>query len=191
MTDSILWYTTRAAGIVSLILLTAVVCLGILQVVRWGSPGWPRFLSAALHGNIALLSIVFLVVHIVVAVIDPFTSLGWASALVPFSSGYRQVWLGLGGVSMYLVGALIATSLLRSRLGLRTWRIVHWLAYGAWPLAVLHGLGTGSDTGAPWLWAVDGVCIAAVVAALGWRITATRSARRELEAALPLRTVRR
>jgi methionine sulfoxide reductase heme-binding subunit len=185
MTGSLLWYTTRAAGIVSLILLTAVVCLGVLTVVRWGRPGWPRFLSAQLHRNLALLSIVFLVVHVVVAVVDPYTSLGWASALVPFSSPYRQVWLGLGGVSLYLIGAIVFSSLLRPRLGQRAWRIVHWLSYGAWPLAVLHGLGTGSDTGAPWLWLINAACIGAVAAAVCWRLVATRSARLELEAALP------
>jgi methionine sulfoxide reductase heme-binding subunit len=185
MSDSILWYATRGAGIVSMILLTGVVCLGVLTTVRWQRAGWPRFLSAELHSNVALLSIAFLVVHIVVAVVDPFTSLGWASAFVPFSSDYRTVWLGLGSVATYLFAAIIVTSLLRNHIGLRTWRVIHWLAYACWPLALLHGIGTGSDTGAPWLWLVDALCIAAVGGAVAWRFSVTPSPRSEHDAALP------
>ena len=64
MSDQILWFASRGSGIVSLVLSTAVVCLGILTVVRWQSPGWPRFLTVALHRRVALLSIVFLAIHI-------------------------------------------------------------------------------------------------------------------------------
>src|SRR5437588_11201851 len=101
MTESLMWYATRGAGIVSLILLTAVVCLGILTSVHWQRPGWPRFLTAQLHQSISLLSLVFLAIHIVVAVVDPYTSLGLA-AIVPFASGYRTIWLGWAGVALSL-----------------------------------------------------------------------------------------
>jgi methionine sulfoxide reductase heme-binding subunit len=185
MSDSILWYATRGAGIVSLILLTAVMCLGILTTVRWQRPGWPRFLSAELHSNVALLSIVFLVIHIVIAVVDPYTALGWASAFVPFSSDYRTLWLGLGSIAMYLFAALIVTSLLRNHLGLGTWRLVHWTAYLCWPVALLHGIGSGSDTGAPWLWLVDAACIVAVLGATAWRFSVVPSPRSEHDAVLP------
>ncbi len=185
MSASVLWYATRGAGLVSQVLLTVVVCLGILTVARWGRPGWPRFLTAEFHRNVALLAVVFLAVHILIAVLDPFTSLGLAAALIPFSSPYRQFWLGLGVVAMYLVGAIIITSLLRTHLGHRTWRAIHWLSYGAWPIAIAHGLGTGSDSGALWAWLLNGTCVAAVVGALAWRTQATAALRTEIDAALP------
>src|SRR5512142_2074226 len=134
MTDTVLWYATRGAGIVSLLMITAVVVLGILAAIRWQIPSWPRFLTTGLHRNLALLSIVFLALHIVTAVIDPFTVLGPIAALVPFASPYRRLWLGLGVVAMDLGLALIVTSLLRARLGQAAWRAVHWLAYAAWPM---------------------------------------------------------
>jgi sulfoxide reductase heme-binding subunit YedZ len=186
MIEALPWYITRAAGMVSLILLTAGVCLGLLTAARWQRPGWPRFLTAEVHRTIALLSVVFLVVHVVVAVVDPYASLGWASAMVPFSSPYRQLWLGLGGVSMYLVAAMIVTSVLRGRIGHRTWRAVHLGAYAAWPLAVIHGLGTGTDSVAAWSWVVNAACVAAVVACLLLRVRVQREARAELEVALPM-----
>ena len=74
------------------------------------------------------------------------------------------------------------TSLLRARVGQRAWRAVHWLAYGAWPLAVLHGIGTGSDTSAWWMRAIDIGCVAAVGAAVAWRLAAGRSNRSRLAA---------
>jgi sulfoxide reductase heme-binding subunit YedZ len=172
MTDSVLWYATRGAGAVALVLLTGVVVLGILSALRWGAPAWPRFLTAGLHRNLALLSVVFIPLHVVTAVVDPFTSLGWTAALVPFSSYYRTLWLGLGVVALDLLVALVVTSLLRQVIGHRSWRLVHWLAYACWPVALLHGLGTGSDTTRPWMLVLEVACIGAVLGAVGWRLAA-------------------
>ncbi len=190
MTTNILWYVTRGAGIASLLMLTGVVALGIVTAVRWQRPGLPRFLTAELHRSLSLLTVVFLAIHIVIAVADPYTSLGWAAALLPFSSPYRQVWLGLGGVAMYLIAAIIVTSLLRPHLGRRSWRAVHWLTYAAWPIALIHGLGTGTDTGAVWMWALDAACFLTVVVAVIWRATAADRATVVRESALPPRSQR-
>ena len=174
MTDSVLWYATRGAGIVSLLMITAVVVLGILAAVRWQVPSWPRFLTTGLHRNLALLSIVFLAVHIVTAVVDPFTALGPIAAIVPFASPYRRLWLGLGVVAMDLGIALVVTSLLRARLGQAAWRAVHWVAYAAWPMAMLHSIGTGSDTSALWMRLIYGACGAIVLGAVAWRVSIQR-----------------
>ncbi len=134
MNDQLLWFASRGAGIVSLILLTAVTVLGLMSVVRWQRPGWPRFLTADLHSNLALLSVIFVGVHIISAVIDPFAKLGVSAAVVPFASAYRPLWVGLGVISVYLVLSVVITSLLRERIGQRAWRAVHWVAYAGWPL---------------------------------------------------------
>lgn len=172
MSDQILWFASRGSGVVSLVLSTAVVCLGLLTVVRWQRPGLPRFLTVEFHRRVALLSIVFLAIHIVTAIIDPYTSLGVLAAVVPLASSYRPVAVALGVISVDLTLAIIVTSLLRERIGHRVWRAVHWLAYGAWPLAVLHGLTAGTDAFAPWMLVIEGLCVLAVGAALAWRLTA-------------------
>jgi predicted ferric reductase len=179
--DQILWFATRGAGIVLLLLFTAVTCLGILTVMRWQNASWPRFLSAELHRNLALLSIVFLVIHVVTAILDPFVSLGWLSVVVPLTSDYRPLWVGLGALSVDLFIAIVVTSLLRARFGQRVWRAVHWLAYAAWPLAVLHSLGTGSDSDSWWLRQIDLVCAFVVAGAVLWRVVWGRSNRSRLE----------
>jgi sulfoxide reductase heme-binding subunit YedZ len=171
MSSQLLWYTTRGAGAVSLVLLSAVVILGLLARLRFESRGWPRFLSAAVHGDLALMTLVFLVLHIVTAVVDPFTHLGLA-ALVPFGSYYRTLWLGLGAIAFELLIAIVATSLFRRHIGARIWRAIHWLAYASWPVAVLHGIGTGTDNTALWMVVIDIVCVGAVGGALLWRMIA-------------------
>jgi predicted ferric reductase len=170
LNDTILWYTTRGAGAVSLVLLSAVVVLGVLSSLRFEVPSWPRFLTTGLHRNLALTAVVFLALHIVTAVVDPFTHLGWLAAVIPFSSYYRTFWLGLGVIAVELLVAITITSLVRGLVGHSAWRAIHWLAYASWPIAVVHGFGTGTDNLSAWMLAIDVVCIAAVVVAVGARL---------------------
>ena len=180
MNEQLLWFASRGSGVVSLIMLTAVTVLGLISIVRWQRPSWPRFLTADLHSNLALLSVVFVAVHVTSAVLDPFAKLGITAAAIPFASSYRPIWVGLGVISVYLFVAMIITSLLRERIGQRTWRAVHWVAYAGWPLAVAHGLGSGSDAFAPWMLVIQGLCIAAVAIAFVLRVVAGRSNRDKL-----------
>ncbi|WP_406205089.1 ferric reductase-like transmembrane domain-containing protein [Kitasatospora sp. NBC_01560] len=165
-----LWYATRAGGTVALLLLTATVVLGIAV----GGKGAPRrigrFEVGLLHRNLAVLTLAFLALHIATAVLDPFVHLDWAAAVAPFGASYRPLWLGLGTVAFDLLLAVLATSALRLRLGRGRWKAVHWLAYAAWPLALFHAAGTGSDTRLPLqLWLYAG-CLATVVVAVWWRL---------------------
>jgi hypothetical protein len=169
-----LWYLTRGTGFVALILLTASVVLGIAEVTRWTSRRFPRFVTAALHKNISLLVLVFLAMHIITAIVDSFAPIGWLDVVIPFRSPYRPLWLGLGAVAVDLLLALTITSLLRKRIGYRSWRAVHWAAYACWPVAFLHGLGTGSDTSVRWSLLLSLACLAAVVAAVAWRLSTAR-----------------
>ena len=169
MSDTVLWYASRGTGVVSLVLLTGVVALGILSAMRWQSPSWPRFLTTGFHRNLALTTLVFLAVHIVTAVVDPFTALGWNAALIPFSSSYRRLWLGLGVIAIYLLLAIVATSLLRPLFGYRVWRAIHWLTYAMWPIALIHGIGTGTDPRFVWMLAIEVICVGSVASAILWR----------------------
>ena len=165
-----LWYATRATGLVALVLLTASMALGLLSSVRFERPDWPRFVTLGLHRNLSLLALAFTVVHVLTTVLDSFVSIPLQDAFIPFISIYRPLWVGLGAIAFDLMLALIATSLLRTRMGLRTWRLVHWTAYLCWPVAVLHGLGTGSDTQVRWVLAVTVLCVAVIAGLCAWRL---------------------
>lgn len=147
-------YAARAAGLVTLLLLTASVLLGVITAGRFSSDRWPRFLTAGLHRNISLLVLVFLALHVSTTVFDTFVSIPVAAAFVPFVSSYKTFWLGLGAIALDLLLALSITSLLRNRLGHRSWRRVHWLAYACWPIGLAHGLGAGTDRATTWVFAL-------------------------------------
>jgi sulfoxide reductase heme-binding subunit YedZ len=169
---SALWYLTRGTGATTLILLTVSAVLGVINVRRATVPGVPRFVLERVHRNASLLALGFLAVHIITAVTDPFAPIRLIDAVIPFTSAYRPVWLGLGALASDLLIAVAITSLLRRRLGYRSWRATHWFAYAAWPIAVVHGLGTGSDAKTKWLLALTAVCVLAVLTAVVTRIRA-------------------
>jgi DMSO/TMAO reductase YedYZ heme-binding membrane subunit len=170
------WYATRASGVVSLVLLTAVVALGVAGSLRLRSERWPRFVVTGLHRNLTLLTLAFLTGHVVTTLLDSFTPIGVRDAFIPFLASYRPIWLGLGAVAFDLLLALTVTSLLRARVGYRAWRSLHWLAYAAWPVALAHGLGTGSDARFGWLQALAAGCVLLVVAALAARLYSSPAA---------------
>jgi Ferric reductase like transmembrane component len=172
---TVLWYTARSTGYVSLLMLTAILVLGIVTAMRLESREWPRFLSQAVHRNLSLTVLVFLAIHIVTSVVDPFAGIAVLNTILPFTGSYRPVWLGLGVLSMELLVALTITSLLRHRIGFRWWRIIHFAAYACWPLAVLHTLGTGSDVRSAWALVLSLGCVGAVVGAIVWRVTSGRA----------------
>ncbi|OLZ63477.1 ferric reductase [Streptomyces sp. IMTB 2501] len=170
LTGSPLWYASRASGTLALVLLTATVALGIASGGRAAPRRIGRFEIGLLHRNLSLLTLAFLTMHVVTAVLDPFVHLGWAVSVVPFGASYRPLWLGLGTAAFDLLLAVLVTSALRQRLGVRRWKAVHWLAYAAWPLALFHGVGTGTDTRLPLqLWLHAG-CLGVVLAAVWWRL---------------------
>ncbi|HLH65409.1 MAG TPA: ferric reductase-like transmembrane domain-containing protein [Solirubrobacteraceae bacterium] len=168
------WYLTRSSGAVALILLTVGLLIGVASIGRLGGPGVPRFMVGAVHRSASLLALVFLSVHILTAVLDSYASISPVNAVLPFTGSYRPLWLGLGALAFDLLLAVAVTSLLRRHLGHRAWKAVHWLGYLAWPIALLHALGTGSDARQTWMLAIGVACAAAVLAAavaralIGW-----------------------
>jgi hypothetical protein len=168
-----LWYLTRGTGAVALLLLTASLAFGIADVARWSSPRWPRFVIDAVHGTLSLTAVVLVIAHVITSVLDPFAPIRLTDAVVPFAGRYRPLWVGLGAVAFDLLLALVVTSLLRRRIGVRAWRVVHWTAYACWPLALAHTLGTGSDVRRGWMLVLALGCTAVVLIAIGVRVAAT------------------
>ncbi|MDQ1483730.1 MAG: methionine sulfoxide reductase heme-binding subunit [Actinomycetota bacterium] len=169
-TGSALWYASRATGVVSLVLFALVAVLGILVNQQGRLPGLPRFAVTGLHRNLSLLMVAFLGIHITTAIADGYAHIPWLSSVVPFTSGYERLWMGLGTVAVDLVAAVILTSLLRARLTPSMWRAVHWVSYASYPVAFLHGLGASKDLRSGWLLALTLATLLAVGAAAGYRV---------------------
>jgi len=114
--------------------------------------------------------VAFLAIHVVTAIADPYVTIGLAAAVLPFASAYKPLWLGLGAISLDLVAALILTSLARARMSRRAWRAIHWLGYAAWPLAVVHSIGSSADARNGLVLGVLVACVLATAAAVAWRL---------------------
>lgn len=167
---SSLWYLSRGSGVVTLLLLTLSLALGILTSMRWSAESTPRFVTGDLHRNVSLLSLVFLAIHVASVVIDGFAPIGWLAAFIPFASPYRPIWLGLGAVVTDLLLAVAISSGLRRRISYRTWHLIHLSAYLCWPIAAAHALGSGTDAAKPWLLAVLVASGATLLFLLAWRV---------------------
>ncbi len=168
----LLWYLSRATGIVSVVLLTAVVILGMTTSGRRRPGGDSATIVMALHRWLSLGMVAFLLTHIATAIAETYVSIDLISAVVPFSSAYRTFWVGLGTLAFDILLAVTVTSYYRDRLSPRAWRAVHVLSYLLWPIAVVHGfvLGTANE---PLLRAITGLCGVAGASVIGWRLTTT------------------
>lgn len=167
-----LWYLSRATGVVALVMFTIVLGLGLLLSGQRRVS--PRGQAAAMgvHRSLSLGSVVFLLMHILSAVVDSYVSVGWLATVVPFTSGYRSDWMTLGTISVDLLIAIVATSLLRNRIRRSVWRWVHLTAYVCWPVAVVHSYAL-STADEPVLRGTTVACAVFGVLAVGWRLAAT------------------
>lgn len=169
-----LWFLTRSTGLIAFVLLTAAVALGIMATQRVATARWPRFASQRLHRNISLLAVLFLLTHLVTTLLDTFVRISWWTAVVPFASSYRTFDVALGTLALDLLILVTATSLGRGVTGHRWWRLVHWSAYAAWPLALAHYLGTGTDARKAWSLSLAVGCLGVVLFAVLVRLGSER-----------------
>lgn len=165
------WFVTRGTGAMALVLLTVSVALGVADVRRM-QVAHQRFVLDALHRNVSLLAVAFVVLHVATTLLDSFAHIGLLDVVIPFRSSYRPLWLGLGTISLDLMAAVVITSLLRDRFGYRAWRSTHWLVYACWPVALIHSYGTGTDPRAHWMLVLSGACVAMLLVAVVARVSA-------------------
>lgn len=166
-----LWDLSRGTGSVALVMLTLSLVLGVLTRSGRAALGVGRFGVAELHRTAALTGVGLIVLHVTTLLFDPYAQLRLVDLVVPFAGSYRPVWLGLGTLGVDLLAVITVVSLLRARVGPRVFRAVHWATYALWPVALLHSLGTGTDAGTGWFRALAATCVAAVLAALTWRLS--------------------
>lgn len=129
-----------AVGMIALNLL-----LGMLLSLRYSPVRlWPhRHINLfALHRWTAYCAIILTLSHPAILLLLRKPHFGWVDILWPIHS-YLQPKLNLAGASaLYLIAAVLLTSLLRIRIGLPLWRRLHYLVFPAAVLLFLHGILT-------------------------------------------------
>jgi DMSO/TMAO reductase YedYZ heme-binding membrane subunit len=169
LTSPYLWYTSRATGIVALVLFTAVVALGALVANRIGGKSVGRFELNELHRSLSLVALIFLAFHIVTTVLDTYAPTGWLSAVLPFASHYERLGVAIGAIAFDLMIAVWISSLLKGRVRHQSWRFIHWFSWLAFASAILHAYVSGADTKNGTGLALVIICALVVLAAGAWR----------------------
>jgi methionine sulfoxide reductase heme-binding subunit len=165
------WLASRSAGVVAYILLSASVILGLAMATRLVAGRDVR----VLHERIALLALGAVAAHGLMLLADGWLHPGLSQILIPFTTGYRPVWTGLGILAAYGAAGLSLTYYARRRLGHRRWRAAHRLIPIAWALAAAHVIGAGTDVVSLWLQVILAATIAAIVVLIVQRGLAGRT----------------
>jgi DMSO/TMAO reductase YedYZ heme-binding membrane subunit len=144
-TTQLWWYTARSGGIVAWALLTASVLFGLaLSTKVFGKRPRPNWLLD-LHRFLGGAAVVFTVVHVVSILLDEFVHFSVADVLIPFASSWKPGAVAWGIVGFYLLLAIEITSLLRSRISKKLWRMTHFASFPLFVVASIHALTAGTD----------------------------------------------
>lgn len=170
-----IWYVARAGGVLSYLLVTFAVCLGLGLAGRARVPGFPRLAVTDLHRFAGILAGSFITIHVGAILLDSYVHFGLEQVLVPFASSYRSLPVALGIVAAELLLALAVTNRLRKVLPRRIWRGAHNLNFAVWALATIHGITVGTDNATTWLMAIYVTAIATVGGLACWRFAGPRS----------------
>lgn len=140
------WYLARAAGLIAYLLVWQATVLGLLITNRFARfwPGGP--VAFEVHQHASLLGTGFTLFHALVLLGDRYIGYQLWQIALPWAGDYRPLWVGLGQIGFYLMLLVGFSFYVKSRIGLRVWRAIHWLSFGVFGLALLHGLLSGSDS---------------------------------------------
>lgn len=145
--DLAAWQFIRASGLAAFVLLSVVVLLGVAVNVRALDFLMKRAWVNEGHQTLSLVAVTFTGLHVMLLLVNRHVPFTLAGVLAPFASEWKPLPAALGSVSMYLTLGLAASSYVRSAIGYRTWRTIHYAGFAGWAIALVHGVSAGSDSG--------------------------------------------
>ncbi len=147
----VFWYLSRATAFVSLTILWLSMALG-LGITNKMARLWPGAPAAfAIHEYVSLLGLAFASFHALILLGDHYINFSLAQILMPFSAlNYRPTWTGIGQLAFYLWLIVALSFYVRSKIGQKTWRSLHYLSFALYLMGLAHGLFTGTDSSASW-----------------------------------------
>lgn len=167
--DPTFWLLARASGLTAYAMLTLSVLAGLVIKSRPFRLLRPAAVTD-LHRILALLGLGALAGHAVALVLDTTVHVSVAGLFVPGLISYRPVWTSLGILAGELMLLVYASFSVRKRIGVKNWRRLHWVTYGLFGLATVHGLAAGTDSSRPWVFGIYVTAVATIAAATAWRI---------------------
>jgi len=161
------WITSRAAGIVSLVLASLAVSAGLVMSLRMMRARRPDLV--VLHEVLSLGTLAALAVHGFALLGDHFLSPTLADIALPFAWSYKTLWTSIGIIGGWALIILGVSYYARHAIGANRWRKLHRFTALAWIAGVVHTLGEGTDAGQMWFLAMLAVVAVPAVVLLAVR----------------------
>jgi methionine sulfoxide reductase heme-binding subunit len=167
------------AGLVAMVLLTVNILLGLLLSARYNTVrSWPRRRLPVfdVHNWTAYIALALIVAHPTLLILSKTANFGISDILWPLKSPHQTLYNTWGAAAFYGVLFVIVTSYIRSRLGGRLWKKLHYVSYAAAAFLFVHGLMIDPDLKEKAPDFLDGekilveVCAILIVTAVIWRI---------------------
>jgi len=143
------WYLTRAAGLAGYFLLWLSTAWGMVVSSKILDSVVERAFTYDFHEYLSLLGLGFIFVHVAVLMLDKYLPYTIWQVVIPFLSPYRSFWVGIGVIAFYISLIVTVTYYLRSRIGMKAFRMIHYASLAGYLGATLHGLYAGTDSVLP------------------------------------------
>lgn len=145
----VFWYLSRAIAIGGYCILWISMMLGLSITSNLAGKGTNRAGVFEIHKFTSLVGLGLASMHALLLLGDQYLKFGLVNILIPFNSAvYRPLWVGLGQVAFYLWLILGASYYVRRQISKIVWRWIHFASFAAFLLALLHGITSGTDSGA-------------------------------------------
>jgi len=145
------WFLSRGSAFVAYGLLWLSMASGLIITNKMARiwPGGPTAFD--LHQFTSLLGLAFALFHAMILMGDRFIDYTFFQVVAPFASvNYKPFWVGWGQVGFYLWVIIAFSFYARSRIGTRSWRLIHFVSFAAFLLAMFHGITSGTDASTLW-----------------------------------------
>jgi predicted ferric reductase len=159
------------------LLLWLSMAMGLLITNRMARiwPGGPTAFD--LHQHASLMGLGFAVFHALVLLGDRYVGYTLGALAVPFGSqGYRPFAVGLGQLGLYGSAVVGLSFYARRTIGPRRWRMLHYLSFGVFALALGHGVLSGTDSASLWVRWMYWLSGASLVFLTAYRVLVTAGA---------------
>ncbi len=176
---SLPWLAERLAGFLAYFAVAGSVVYGLLLSTKILDAIAHRPITFNLHQDLASVGLGLAGVHGALLALDKTVPFSLPQIAVPGLAPHAPLAVAAGQVAFYLMAVVIASFYARRRIGQRTWRVLHYLTFLAFVGATAHGLGAGTDSGAPWAWWIYVTSTVAVVFLFGYRLVLSISIRRQ------------
>jgi predicted ferric reductase len=181
----VFWYLSRGSSFAALSLMWLSMALG-LMITNKMARLWPGAPAAfAIHEYVSLLGLAFAIFHALVILGDHYIKFSLVQILMPFATvSYRPLMVGFGQLGFYIWLMVALSFYVRSSIGPKAWRAIHYLSFLTYVMALYHGITSGTDTSATWAQNYYWISGGSLLFLLIYRIAVTVTTKLEKRAAL-------